>query len=271
MEFGLIVGIARDPSESFKKVADLGIPTCQLNGSGEPLMRGEYPDPEKMRAAADAAGVRVSSVFLVWEGQKYNNIDGPATMGLVPPNLRAERVKSGKALSDWAKRMGVNSITCHIGFIPDDENDPIYPGFIDTMRDFGEYCAKNDQIFCFETGQELASTLKRTILDIGTGNMFVNLDPANLILYGKSNPLDAVEIFGEYVRGLHAKDGVWPNRDESLGHETALGEGAVNFELLIPRLKAKGFTGPLTIEREISGPQQRTDILKAMKLLEPML
>jgi len=189
----------------------------------------------------------------------------------VPPNLRAERVKSGKALSDWAKRMGVNSITCHIGFIPDDENDPIYPGFIDTMRDFGEYCAKNDQIFCFETGQELASTLKRTILDIGTGNMFVNLDPANLILYGKSNPLDAVEIFGEYVRGLHAKDGVWPNRDESLGHETALGEGAVNFELLIPRLKAKGFTGPLTIEREISGPQQRTDILKAMKLLEPML
>lgn len=271
MEFGLIVDIAGDLNKSFRTVADFGIPTCQLNGTGEALMRGEYPDPQEVRAAAEAAGVRVSSVFLVWEGQQYNNTDGPATMGLVPPSVRAERMKSGKALSDWTKRIGVNSITCHIGFIPDDENDPIYPGFIDTMRDFGEYCAKNEQIFCFETGQELASTLMRTILDIDTGNMFVNLDPANLILYGKSNPLDAIEIFGEYVRGFHAKDGLWPNRDESLGLETALGEGAVRFDLLIPRLKAKGFTGPVTIEREISGPQQRKDILKAMKLLEPML
>ena len=137
--------------------------------------------------------------------------------------------------------------------------------------DLAAHCANNDQIFCFETGQELPSTLKRTIQDVGTGNLFVNLDPANLILYGKANPLDAAEIFGEYVRGLHAKDGVWPNRDEALGLETALGEGAVRFDLLIRRLKEKGFTGPLTIEREISGPQQKEDIRKAIAILEPML
>jgi L-ribulose-5-phosphate 3-epimerase len=271
LELGLMVGIGSDPLKSFQMVADLGIPTCQLSGGGEALMEGKYPSADLMRKEAEKAGVRISSVFLTWADQKYDNVDGPATMGLVPPDLRAKRLVSAKAFSDWVHGMGCDSVTCHIGFIPDDENDPIYPGFIDTMREICEHCANNDQIFCFETGQELASTLKRTIQDVGTGNLFINLDPANLILYAKSNPLDAVEIFGEYVRGLHAKDGVWPNRDEALGHEKALGEGLVRFDLLIRRLKEKGYTGPLTIEREISGDQQIVDIKAAMKLLEPML
>lgn len=271
IELGLIVGIGRDPNESLKQVAEIGVPTCQMSGTAEGLLAGKYPQPEDVRKAAKKAGIRVSSVFLLWEGQQFNNVDGPATMGLVAPKFRKERVASGKKFSDWVTRLGCTSLTCHIGFIPDDETDPIYTGFVDAMRDLAAHAKKNDQIFCFETGQELASTLKRTIHDVGTGNLFVNLDPANLILYGKSNPLDAVEIFGEYVRGMHAKDGLWPNRDESLGVETPLGEGAVRFDLLVPRLKAKGFTGPITIEREIHGPQQAIDIQKAMKLLEPML
>ncbi len=271
LELGLIVGVTRDPNESFKEVADVGVPTCQLVASADAVLAGEHPDPKEIRAAADAAGIRITSVFLQWNGQMFNNVDGPGSMGLVPPDLRAGRVASGKAFSDWVREMGVDSITCHIGFIPDDELDPLYAGFIEAMRDLAVHCANNDQIFCFETGQELPSTLKRTIQDVGTGNLFVNLDPANLILYGKANPLDAAEIFGEYVRGLHAKDGVWPNRDESLGLETALGEGGVRFDLLIRRLKEKGFTGPLTIEREISGPQQKEDIKKAIAILEPML
>lgn len=86
-----------------------------------------------------------------------------------------------------------------------------------------------------------------------------------------ANPVDAVELFGEYVRGFHAKDGLWPNRDEYLGRETALGEGRVRFELILPRLQAKGFCGPVTIEREISGERQVADIGKAIKILEPLL
>ena len=271
LELGLIVGISKNAAETFKKVADLGIPTCQMTGGAEALMKGDYPSAGKMREEADKAGVRISAIFLAWEGQRYDNVNGPDTMGLVPPDLRAERLASGKKFADWGKEMGVEHIVSHIGFIPDDENDPRYAGFIDTMKDISEHCAKNDQLFLFETGQELPSTLKRTILDTGTGNLFVNLDPANLVLYGKANPLDAVEIFGEYVKGMHAKDGVWPNRDESLGHETALGEGMVQFDLLLRRLKEKGFEGPVTIEREISGDQQIADIKMAMDLLDPML
>ena len=192
-------------------------------------------------------------------------------MGFVAESFRSKRLGLAKQYSDKVRDMGVQSITSHVGFIPDDENDPLYSSFIPLRREFAEHCARNDQIFCFETGQELPSTLKRTIIDIGTGNLGINLDPANLILYGMANPIDAVEIFGEYVRGFHAKDGLWPNRDEYLGHETPLGEGHVRFDLLLPRLKMKGFRGPVTIEREITGEQQIADIKRAMKTLEPFL
>lgn len=269
MKLGLIVGVSDTPEESFERVAELGIPTCQLSCTAERMV--DTLDPAKIRGAADNVGIEISSFFLLFEGQRFNLRDGPTTMGLVAPAYREHRLQLTKTFSDRVRDMGVHSITSHIGFIPDDPNDPVYIGFLDVMKELAEYGAHNHQIFCFETGQELPSTLKRTILDIGTGNLYVNLDPANLILYGMAHPLDAVEIFGEYVRGMHAKDGIWPNRDEILGHETPLGEGRVNFPLLMPRLKAKGFKGPVTIEREIAGPQQKVDILRAKEILDPLL
>ncbi|MHC4253750.1 MAG: sugar phosphate isomerase/epimerase, partial [Planctomycetota bacterium] len=80
-----------------------------------------------------------------------------------------------------------------------------------------------------------------------------------------------VELLGTRVWGIHAKDGLPPNRDEALGRETALGEGKVPFSILITRLRELGFAGPVTIEREISGPKQREDIVRAMKLLGPLV
>ena len=271
IKLGLIVGLSTNNNiaASFEKVASLNIPTCQVSCTAEAIV-GKLK-PEEIRKAADGAGVEISSFFLLFEGQVFNLKDGPVTMGFIPERYRRERLKLAKIYSDMVGAMGVKSITSHVGFIPDDEKDPLYRSFIPVMREFTEYCAKNGQIFCFETGQELPSTLKRTIRDIGTGNIGINLDPANLILYGMANPVDAVEIFGEYVRGFHAKDGLWPNRDEYLGHETPLGKGCVRFDLILSRLKAKGFRGPVTIEREISGKQQIFDIKKAMKLLEPFL
>lgn len=269
LKLGLIVGMAVEPEQAFRKVAEVEIPTCQISVAAEKM--GRVLDPIRLSQAAKNAGVEISSCFMVFEGQKYNLKDGPESMGLVAPKFQPQRLALAKDYSDFVKTMGVNSISSHIGFIPDDPADPVYLRFVEVMREVAEYCRKNDQIFCFETGQELPSTLRRTIHDVGTGNLFVNLDPANLILYGMANPLDAAEILGEYVRGFHAKDGLWPNRDEALGIEVPIGTGKVRFDLLLPRLKAKGFTGPVTIEREISGPQQKIDILKAKEFLEPFL
>lgn len=268
LKLGLIVGLREDLYEPFEKVKSFGIPTCQVSFLAEDI--GKF-NPQKVREVADESGIEISCVFFVFKNQFYNLKDGPKTMGLVAPEYRKERLKLSKEVSDFVKEMGVNYIATHIGFIPDDENDPVYKSFIPVMKELVTHCRRNNQIFCFETGQELPSTLKRTIIDLGMENVGINLDPANLILYGKANPLDAIEIFGNYVKGMHAKDGLWPNRDEVLGIEVPLGEGMVNFPVLLRRLKKMGYNRPITIEREISGEKQKEDIKKAIEYLSPYL
>ncbi len=139
------------------------------------------------------------------------------------------------------------------------------------IRDVASYCQSNGQGFWFETGQETPVVLLRTISDVGLPNLGINFDPANLLMYGKANPVDALDIIGRYVRGVHAKDGEYPTDGRNLGVEKPLGEGRVNFPLLLAKLKALGYDGALTIEREISGPQQVADIKRAKLLLEEIL
>jgi sugar phosphate isomerase/epimerase len=159
----------------------------------------------------------------------------------------------------------------HVGFIPENPNDPNFAGVVAALTYVGKYCLDRGLHFLFETGQETPTTLLRTIEEIGLPNMGVNLDPANLLLYGRGNPVDALDVFGKYVRGVHAKDGLYPTSGRFLGEETPLGEGKVNFPLLLRRLQAVGYTGALTIEREISGPQQKLDIASGKQFLESIL
>jgi L-ribulose-5-phosphate 3-epimerase len=270
-KLGLMAFVGRDQKlvETFKRIQGFDIPTCQMHCFCDEV-DSEF-SPDEVLAACDETGMEISAITAGFRGQKYNNIDGPGTLGLVPPEHRPVRVAELKHFSDAVKPVGVQNIVLHIGFIPDDETDPIYLSFIETMKDVCEYLGNNGQNALVETGSELGSTLRRTIDDIGTGNFFINFDTANVILYGKSNPLDCVELFGEYVRACHMKDGVWPNRDESLGHEVPLGEGQVNFPVLVRRLKEKGFNGPWTIERETKGAEQDKGIRQAIDLLKPLI
>ncbi len=129
----------------------------------------------------------------------------------------------------------------------------------------------NGQYLLFETGQETPVALRRVIEAVGTGNLGINLDSANLILYGKANPVDALDVFGKFVRGVHAKDGLYPTDGQNLGEEVPIGQGKVDFPALIDRLKELGYSGALTIEREISGPEQIKDILEAKAFLEKLI
>ena len=267
LKLGLIIG-SKNLEEGFKKIKSLSLSLCQIGFIAEEI--GNF-DPYKIKKMSKYYGIEIFSVFLLFKGQIFNNKDGPETMGFVASKYREGRLELTLEFSDFVKEMGVKYIVCHVGFIPDDEEDLIYKTFLPIMKKVIEKCKENNQIFCFETGQELPSTLKRTIIDIGMDNVGINLDPANLILYGKANPLDAVEIFGEYVKSMHGKDGLWPNRDEYLGKEVPIGEGMVNFPVLLRRLKKKGFNGPIIIEREISGEKQIEDIKKAIEYLTPYL
>jgi sugar phosphate isomerase/epimerase len=172
--------------------------------------------------------------------------------------------------AEFASKLGVPDTITHAGFIPENPTDPLYEGTIEALR---KVAVRNKELglhFCFETGQETPITLLRAITDIGTGNLGINLDPANLLMYGKANPVDALDIFGTYVRGVHAKDGEYPTDPAKLGVEKAMGEGRVNFPVLVPKLKSLGYAGALTIEREISGDQQIVDIKRAIAILDPL-
>ncbi len=271
LDLGLIVGLGLgggDPASVFARVAEIGVPTCQISATLEGLQSAG--DPSRIRDAADAAGVRVSAFFQVFRGQECDLARGPATCGLVPEQFRRARLADSIAFADLAAAAGVSDYVTHIGFIPDDPASPLYRRLLTALGELLERLERNGQRLLFETGQETAAALARTLRDLGAPHAGVNLDPANLILYGMSSPLDAVELLGDRVWGMHAKDGLPPNRGEALGLETPLGEGRVPFSLVIPRLRELGFRGPVTIECETSGPRQREDIVRAMRLLAPL-
>jgi L-ribulose-5-phosphate 3-epimerase len=122
-----------------------------------------------------------------------------------------------------------------------------------------------------ETGEETPTTTLRMIQDVGTGNVFVNLDTANLILCDKGNPVDAMDVFGPLVRGIHAKDGLFPTGTRNFGKEVPIGQGKVDFPALFKRLQQVNYTGAITIEREIEGPQQTRDILQSKRFLQDLI
>lgn len=139
------------------------------------------------------------------------------------------------------------------------------------IREVAGYCKRNGQNFRYETGQETPITLVRAMGDVGLDNQGVNFDLANLILYGKANPVDAIEIIGPYVQGIHAKDGMWPTNPKQLGDEVPIGKGKVDFPRIIERLKQMNYRGAVTIEREISGPQQLEDVRAEKTYLEKLI
>ena len=157
-----------------------------------------------------------------------------------------------KAVSDFAAQAKIPAVQGHCGFIPENPNDPLYQEAVDAIRAVAAYCRQNGQKFRCETGQETPITLVRAIRDVALDNVGVNFDAGNLILYGKANPVDAVEILAPYIQGVHAKDGLYPTDPKQLGKEVPIGEAKVNFSVLIARLKQIGYRNPLTIEREIS-------------------
>jgi L-ribulose-5-phosphate 3-epimerase len=270
IQLGVLVRLEEGPENALQKAHDLGFPTCQVVCWNEILFTDTNAD--RLRAQATRLGIEITSLWAGTPGRHvWDFIQGPSTIGLVPPETRAMRLAVLKRASDFARLAGIPSITTHVGFIPENPADPLYGDLVITLRELAEYCRRNGQGFWFETGQETPITLLRTIQDIGTDNLGINLDPANLLMYGKGNPLDALDIFGSYVRGVHAKDGEYPTDGRRLGVEKRLGEGRVNFPALIAKLRALGYRGALTIEREISGPQQIEDIRRAKQFLERLL
>ncbi len=267
MRLGLIVHVGKDPEGALKKVHDLGLPTCQAG------LEDFSPEMfDRLKGALEKFGIEATALNSSGPGPAvYDFYQGPETIGLVPRKYRNQRIDHFKKASDFAKRLGISAIHTHFGFIPENPNDPLYAETVAAVKEVVSRFKGNGQMVLYETGQETPITLLRLIEDVGLENQGVNLDTANLILYGKGHPIDALDVIGKYVHGMHAKDGLFPTNPRALGKEVPIGEGKVDFPRLFRRLKELNYSGPVTIEREISGPRQLEDIRKAKAFLETLI
>lgn len=273
IKLGTIVNFNGDLDALEKKFADVkafGLPTCQLCCWKTDEFTAENAD--RIKAAAEENGVEISAFWCGYDFTcVWNFPDGYHTIGLVPITYRARRVQNLKDGADFAKRLGVKHVVTHVGFLPENPLTDEFTGVVAAIREVAEHCKQNGQYFLFETGQETPITLLRTIKAVGTDNLGINLDPANLLLYGRGNPCDAMDIFGDYVMGVHGKDGEYPTTVDDLGCEKRVGDGRVNFPLLVKKLKEHGYDGAITIEREIDGDEQTKDIIYAKDFLEGLI
>lgn len=258
-----------DLNEKFAKNRELSIYSCQLCIWNVKI----FKDEEQVKYISEAIKSTDISVSALWAGYTgpvmWNFTEGPDTIGLVPAAYRFKRIEELMSASDFAEKIGINKIITHVGFIPENPSHPDFSGTVAALKHLCSYMRSKGQFFLFETGQETPTTLLRTIESIGTDNLGINLDTANPILYGKANPLDALDVFGKYVMDTHIKDGFYPTGGMYLGREARAGDGRANIPAVVARLISEfGYEGPFTIEREISGEQQIADIVHAKKLLE---
>lgn len=277
MRVGVIVIVEKgtDVDAKFAELKAMGMESCQIVCWDRDVLHDDAM-AQAINEGVEKYGVTITAFWCGWGGRKvWDFYEGQLTLGLVPAAWRADRVRMLLEGSDFARKIHATDFATHVGYLPENPYDPNYQDVLVAVKTVVEKCRENGQNFLFETGQETPVTLKRAIQDVeatlGKGNIGINLDPANLIMYGKANPVDALEVFGEYVRGVHGKDGCYPTDGHYLGAEVPVGQGKVNYPAFIAKLKEVGYDGDITIEREIEGEEQIKDIRMAKELIESLI
>jgi sugar phosphate isomerase/epimerase len=265
MDIGVMFWAGRDSLDEIRSIVDCG----QLGIRGEVELTREFTAEWKSAARS----FRIVTVVCAYRGESYADLPAVrSTVGFMPHSTRAARERRTLESSDFAAELGVPGIACHVGIIPDDRTDSDYIAVRDTVRRISDHAASHGQTFALETGQEPAETLLRFLEDTGRGNLKINFDPANMILYGSGDPIAAFEMLAPHVVSVHAKDGDPPPAafPDKLGTERPLGEGSVGIPRFIDALKRAGYTGTVNIEREI-GDQRIDDIRRAAALLRELI
>ena len=270
MPIGVFTSVGAGLGASLEAVKEMGADNVQLHAPPAEYRSAEHA--QKIAEQFKEAGIDITVVFCGYAGESYETIPiVKQTVGLVPPATRDERIKQTWQVADFAAAVGAQGIGLHVGFISEDWDSDEFREVVQVLKGTCEHCAGMGIGVNLETGQESGDTLLHVLEAVGRENLGVNFDPANMILYGSGEPLEALRKVGAYVRSCHCKDGVWSaDPGKTWGVEVPLGEGDVGIEEFLKILDGLGYDEPLTIEREIHGEQQARDIRKGIELLRSL-
>ncbi len=248
----------------------LGIDLVQI-ACGDPH-HASWVEGDSMPAAAKAAGFRMGGTMLGFPGEDYTT---PQTIektgGFGDPALRAERLERFRWGLARTRELGLTDMMLHAGFIPE-VGDPRRKSFLDTLAQVADLARQAGVTIAFETGQESAALLRQTLEELQCPNIRINFDPANMLLYDKDHPLDALDMLAPYIRSVHMKDANRPQVPGTWGEEVPLGQGQTNTRAVVKKLKQLGYRGPLFIEREVGTQEERfRDIAHGVQFLRECL
>jgi L-ribulose-5-phosphate 3-epimerase len=253
-----------DPETLINQVKEIGIRALQI--ALDPIR--EKPEVwEKTVELCVSNGVILASGMFGTIGEDYTTMDSiRRTGGVVPDETWAENWKNIQANAELAKKMGLRLVTFHAGFLPHDLNDPAYNKLLSRIRQIAELFGRKGIDLGFETGQEDADSLEMFLIKLNRPNVGVNFDPANMILYDKGDPIDALYTLGKRLKQCHIKDATRTKKAGTWGEEVVAGTGEVDWPAFFNALDALKFAGFCCIERE-AGNQRAADIKVAREFV----
>ena len=254
-----------DPEDLVAKLEQTGIRRVQL--ALDPLR--EQPDSWGACAELFARkGIHIVSGMFGCVGEDYSSLDSiRVTGGIAPDGTWAANWGNIQATANLAREMSLKLVTFHAGFLPHEESDPNCDKMLRRLTQIGEVFGAAGITLGLETGQETAPVLKRLLEKLNRPNLGVNFDPANMLLYDKGNPIEALRTLASWIRQVHIKDAIRTKTPGTWGQEVTAGTGEVDWPAFFSALEQIGFRGDFVIERE-AGSQRVADIRRAREFIQ---
>ncbi len=253
------------PQQLINRLKELEIPRVQIALDpirAEPAIWGCFPE------LCAKAGIELVSGMFGTVGEDYTTMESiRLTGGLVPDATWEENWRNMPLLAALAKSMKLRLVTFHAGFLPHDEGDPIFAKLLERIRRVADVFGEKGIDLAFETGQEAAPTLLEFLQKLDCSNLGVNFDPANMILYAKGDPIEALRVLAPRLKQCHLKDANKTRQPGAWGEEVPLGAGQVDWRAFFRTLEEINYSGHLAIERE-AGDQRMKDVQAARRFVE---
>lgn len=254
-----------DALDLLAKLRATGISRVQL--ALDPLRK----KPARWKRAPElfaSQGISIVSGMFGCEGEDYSTLESIRRTGGIAPDRTWERNwKNIQATAALAQLLGLSLVTFHAGFLPHEPKDPNYSKMLTRLGEVADIFERANITVALETGQETAPVLAGLLRKLKRRNVGVNFDPANMILYGKGDPLEALQVLGPWIRQVHLKDAKRTKLPGTWGEEVPAGAGEVDWVGFFDTLKKLKFAGPIVIERE-AGTERVQDIRRAKRVVE---